>query len=421
METRKAYYDVPPGDSFTATILEIRPYEDKAALILDATVFYPEGGGQPGDRGTINGFPVLDVLEKNEEIFHIINAADAERLNPGPAELCVDRVRRRDFTVLHTAQHLLSGTILRLTGAYTVSMHLGDEAAGESHPCTIDVDTKELSEETLVKVEEAVADAIEEDHPVIIHCCPPEQVEDFPLRKVPPKGEEVIRVVEIQGNDFSPCCGTHLGSTGKIGMLRILGAEKYKGMIRVSFIAGRRVLRDSRILRRNGEIVSRALKVPLAETGLASLALLERTAALERRLKALEEEAALGRAEEWLRKAGLLGDPAARSLGGAEAGAGNTGEGRVLVESFPGADMEEVLRIARAAQKFTAAVLVAASPGDGKFAGLCSVKTFDIRPLLKEPMEKFGGKGGGGPSFFQGQFSEAGSLDAFLKSLPQTL
>jgi alanyl-tRNA synthetase len=83
--------------------------------------------------------------------------------------------------------------------------------------------------------------------------------------------------------------------------------------------------------------------------------------------------------------------------------------------------MEEVLRIARAAQKLTAAVLVAASPGDGKFAGLCSVKTFDIRPLLKEPMEKFGGKGGGGPSFFQGQFSETGSLDAFLKSLPQTL
>jgi alanyl-tRNA synthetase len=426
METRKAYYDVT-ADTFTANLLEIRPYEDKRALILDATVFYPEGGGQGSDRGTINGIPVLDVQEKNGEIFHIVSTEDGSGAVPGPAELKIDRERRRDLTVHHTAQHLLSGTILRMTGAPTVSMHLGDETAGGDHPCTIDVDTKELSTDTLIAVEEAVADAIEGNHPVIIHLCPPERVEDFPLRKVPPKGEDVIRVVEIQGNDFSPCCGTHLAATGEIGMFRILGAEKYKGMVRVSFIAGRRVLRDSRLLRRNGETISRALKVPVAETGVGVLALLDRSAQLERRLKDLEEEAALGKAEAWLRKQGLLGTPGegAAAAGGLAGGIGPsrvlTGEGRVLTECFPEADMEAALRIGRAAQKLSSAVLVVASLKDLKFAGLCSLKSLDIRPLFKERLEKSGGKGGGGPSFFQGQFTREEDLGAFLQSLPQIL
>ncbi|GHU62184.1 hypothetical protein FACS189445_4960 [Spirochaetia bacterium] len=417
METRKAYYGTPSTAPFAATILEIRPDSADngagiAALILDATIFYPEGGGQSGDRGTINGIPVLDVQEKNGEILHIVTGEDGQKLSPGPAELILDRVRRRDFTVLHTAQHLLSGTILRLTGAPTVSMHLGDEV------CTIDVDTKELPEETLATVEEAVADAIEGNHPVIIHLCPPERLEDFPLRKVPPKGEDVIRVVEIQGNDFSPCCGTHVTATGEIGMLRVLGAEKYKGMTRVSFIAGRRVLRDSRALRRNAETVSHALSVPVAETGAGVLALVEKAAQLERKLKALEEDAALHRAEALLREAGVL--DAASS--GVAAGKPDplAGEGRVLTECFPDADMEGVLRIGRAAQKRCAAVLVFASQRDLKFAGLCAVKSVDIRPLLQGPMERHGGKGGGGPSFFQGQFSKAEDLAAFLQSIPRT-
>ena len=392
METKRLYYETPPAGPFAAAILEIRPHGDALALILDGTVFYPEGGGQPADRGTVNGVPVLDVQERDGEIFHIVAAEHGRKLTAGPADLILDRARRREFTALHTAQHLLSGTVLRMTGAPTVSMHLGDEV------CTIDVAAGELTEATQIAVEEAVADAIEENHPVRIHLCPPERVGDFPLRKVPPRGEEVIRVVEIEGNDFSPCCGTHLGATGEIGMLCILGAEKYKGMTRVSFIAGRRVLRDSRLLRRNAGIASRALKVPPGETGAAVAALLDRTALLERKLKALEEESALRRAETL-----LAGKDAA--------------EGTVLVESFPGADMEEVLRIGRAAQKRCSAVLALAAPGEMKFAGLCSVKSLDIRPLFKDIMEQHGGKGGGGPSFFQGQFSRAEDLDAFLAAI----
>jgi alanyl-tRNA synthetase len=277
-------------------------------------------------------------------------------------------------------------------------MHLGAEL------CTIDVDTPAL--DALCQVEEAVADAIEADVPVIIHLCPPEDLTQFPLRKIPPQGEEVIRVVEIAGNDFSPCCGTHCASTGQIGILRILGAETYKGMTRVTFIAGRRVLAESRLLRQNGEIISRALKVPVAETGAGVLSLLERNARMERDLKVLEEEAAEVKADALLAKFGATNTGDAADIA-------KFGAAPLLIETYD-AGMDEVLRIGRAAQKKTAAILLLASRGDKKFAAFCSGKKTDLRSLIKPAMERWGGKGGGGGGFFQGVFDTLEALDKFL-------
>jgi alanyl-tRNA synthetase len=397
METVRAYYEHTGGDPAGARIREIRPLGDRIGVILDRTIFYPEGGGQSGDRGTINGFPLADVQEKNGEILHLLDAAAG--LSPGPAELRLDHIRRRDLTVHHTAQHLLSGTILRLTGSPTVSMRLGEEV------CTVDVDTPALSPETLIDVEEAVQDAVEADVPVCIHLCPPEDIGDFPLRKVPPRGEEVIRVVEITGRDFSPCCGTHLSSTGGIGVLRILGAEKYKGMTRLTFIAGRRALRDSRMLRTNGETISRALKVPVAETGKGVLALLERTGRLERDLKAREEENAQYRAEKLLREGGHPEK--------------NGCSGKLIRFVFPDLGMDEALRIGRAAQKMSGALVVTVSTRDLQFAALCSPQTYDLRALLGGPLAAHKGRGGGGPLFFQGAFPSETDMAAFLDQLPR--
>jgi alanyl-tRNA synthetase len=293
-------------------------------------------------------------------------------------------------------------------------MHLGEESN------TIDVDTPQIDSELLAEAENAVMDTIEADVPVIVHFCPPENTADFPLRKTPPQGEEVIRVVEIQGNDFSPCCGTHLKSTGRIGMLRILGAEKYKGMTRVCFIAGRRVFQDSRVLRQNGEIISRALKVPVAETGKAVLDLIDRFGQLEKQLKELEEAAAQGRAKNLLHKARVLNS---RDKDIEKSGQGGTVPGKLRVFSIncPDLEMEDMLRIGRAAQKLTPAVLVLFSTFLLKFAAFCSAEGADIRPLLKDRMEEQGGRGGGSASFFQGFFSSAEKLNAFLASLPRKI
>lgn len=351
------YYDYSSVAPVTVNIIDIRPLDNdghaRSVLILDNTVFFPEGGGQASGRGWINGFPVMDVQEKDGEILHIISAEGGAMPTPGPAEAVLDAARRRDFTVQHTGQHLLSGTILRLTGKNVVSMHLGEDVN------TIDVEIPQLNQDILTKVEDAVMEAIERDYPVIVHLCPPGDVRNFPLRKVQPQGEEVIRVIEITENDFSPCCGTHCASTGQIGMLLILGAEKYKGMTRVSFIAGRRALHNSRLLCSNAAAISCSLKVPLGETGSTALALLE--------------------------KAGLL-----------SGGTVLPAAGKVLLETFANAGIEAVLRTGRAAQKHTGAVLVFVSKKDNKFAAFCSDKRHDICPLLTAAFEKAGDAIAGG-------------------------
>jgi alanyl-tRNA synthetase len=177
-------------------------------------------------------------------------------------------------------------------------------------------------------------------------------------------------------------------------------------MTRISFIAGRRCFRDSRLLRQNGEIISRALKVPVGETGKAALALLEKTGKLEQDLKALEEAAAETRALALLEKAGLRSGQAPDS-----------GSVPLVLETFPAAGIDEVLRVGRAAQKKAAACLVLASEKDLKFAAFCPVKGYDVRPLVQAAMEKQGGKGGGGPGFFQGLFDSPASLAAFMAAV----
>jgi alanyl-tRNA synthetase len=293
-------------------------------------------------------------------------------------------------------------------------MHLGEDIN------TIDVDTPRFDSESLTGAEDAVMDTIEADVPVIIHFCPPENIADFPLRKIPPQGEEVIRVVEIQGNDFSPCCGTHLKSTGRIGMLRVLGAEKYKGMTRVSFIAGRRVFQDSRVLRQNSETISRALKVPVAETGKAVLALLERFGQLEKHVQEIEETAAHGKAKNLLHKARVL-NSRDKDNEKNEQGGTVSGKLQVFTINYSDSEMGDLLRIGRAAQKLSPAVLVFFSTFLLKFAAFCSAEGADIRPLLKDRMEAQGGRGGGSATFFQGLFSSVEKLDAFLASLPQKI
>lgn len=388
MSTARRYYEDAFLDRGGASIVSIVEDDGRRALVLDSTVFYPEGGGQAGDRGTISGVPVVDVREgSNGTVLHYVDGLGAEAFAPGSSvELRVDAARRRYFAVHHTAQHLLSATILRLFGKPTVSMRLGDDY------CTIDVDAPEVSASELAAAEDAVFTIIEDDYPVVAHLCPPENIEDFPLRKTPPKDESVIRVIEIDGYDYSPCCGTHLPSTGHIGLLKIIGSEKYKGMTRVSFVAGRAALRDYRTVRGAAEAVSVLLKSPAGEIAVAARALADKSAAQERTLVNLKESVASFEA------ARLVAD------GGAKA----------YVKIYGDRSMDDALRIGRAAQKLTDAVIVVASSADLKAAALTARKDADLRPAMKAVFAEAGGKGGGGPSFQQAAFESKTQLDAFV-------
>jgi alanyl-tRNA synthetase len=399
-KTERLYYNYTSAKPFNAEIVKLCPVlNGEMPIVLDKTIFYPDGGGQPADRGTINGVPILDVREKNGEIFHLVSAGDVGKLEVGKAELILDSSRRRDHTQLHTGQHLLSGTIFLMTGAMTVSMHMGEET------CTIDVDAPEIKDETLVAVEDAVADAIEENIPVKTHLCPPEDISSFrpKLRKPPPEGEEVIRVVEIGEYDIIACCGTHLKSTAEIGLLRIFGAEKHKGMTRITFLAGRRLLLDSRALRNNAIVASRALSVPVNGIGNGVLDLSKKLAETERRLKAFAEAAVKGKAEALVQKAASASTYSKLPP--------------IIVESYADEDINEVLNIGKIAHKKIQAVFLLASRQDNKFAAYSSVEGFDLRSLLKSAFEAQSGKGGGSSTFFQGSFGTSKATEDFLDSI----
>ena len=164
-------------------------------------------------------------------------------------------------------------------------------------------------------------------------------------------------------------------------------------MTRLSFIVGRRCLYDSRLLRKNAEIVSRALSVPIGEIGKGVLDFVERTTALEEQLKVYKDEFNRAKAEELAKKTGPL-----------------------IIESYK-ADMDEVLNIGKMAQKLIPAILILVSQNENKFAAFSGQKGLDIRPLFKDKLENFGGKGGGGPSFFQGSFSSASNLEEFIEEI----
>ncbi|MFQ3547389.1 MAG: alanyl-tRNA editing protein [Termitinemataceae bacterium] len=399
MQTKQLYYDQRDLDECAVTILAKELIDGRPALLLDATLLYPEGGGQPSDRGWINTIPIeeVQILSRGgaEEIYHFIatDAQDAGLLsNTTPAILRLDRAWRQDYSIQHTAQHLVSATILRLTGAPTVSMHLGSQIN------TIDVERPSFDSEELACIEDAVLDLIQADLPVLVHYCPPEDIAAFPLRKRPPEDEPIVRIIEIDGYDYSPCGGLHCTSTGELHSLAILGSEKYKGMSRISFIAGRRVAHQYRALRSTAGAASRSLKVPPDTLAQGVQQLLDRTAVQDRQLLLLKEQLAALEARSILSAAGPAG---------------------LVLHLFTDRSMEDALRVGRALQTLTDRIVLVASQAEMKAALLTRRSQVDLRPVCKDLFSTYGGAGGGGPSFYQGAFHSVEQLKAFITGVQQ--
>ncbi|HEY0252820.1 MAG TPA: alanyl-tRNA editing protein, partial [Kofleriaceae bacterium] len=229
MRTRRLYHDDSYLRSFDANVIAMTTYEGKPAVILDATAFYPEAGGQLGDHGTINGIAVLDTQELDDHIVHVVEAP----LEIGPAHGELDWQRRRQHMAQHTAQHLLSGTLLDRAQAPTASARLGESAL------TIDLQRDRIPDAELAAAEDLANAVVDDD--LAIRAWFPEAGELAALKlRRDPKVTADIRVVSIGDFDFSPCGGTHVARTSQIGPVRITATERYKGMTRVTFAAARR-------------------------------------------------------------------------------------------------------------------------------------------------------------------------------------
>jgi alanyl-tRNA synthetase len=242
MPTDKLYWADPFATAFEATA---RPgeLEGRPSLVLERTLFYPESGGQLADTGTLQvggrTLQVRDVQIDDAGVIHHLLADPAARLDgPADAKGAIDPARRRDHMAQHTAQHALSRALVDVARAETVSSRLGATS------CTIDVEGA-LGDRDILRAEDLVNAIVTDDVPVRQLFPTAEELARLPLRR-PPKVAHDIRVIEIDGFDFSPCGGTHCTRTGQIGAVRVVDTERYKGGWRVTFHAGRRALDDAR-------------------------------------------------------------------------------------------------------------------------------------------------------------------------------
>lgn len=281
MTTKKLYYIDSHLFDFEARVLDCRPAETGWAVILDRTAFFPEGGGQPADTGLIGTAPVTDVQERGGEILHFCGQA----LPVGAHLPCrVEREQRLGRMQNHSGEHIVSGLAHRLFGCENVGFHMGEDCM------TIDFD-REITWQQLMEIETLANRAVRDNLPV--QCSFPEEEALRTLEYRSKKeltGE--VRIVEIPGIDRCACCAPHVASTGEIGMIKILDAERHRGGVRLSLCCGMPALEDYRMKQENIAAISQALSAKRHETAGAVARLLSEQQRSKERVAALSMELA---------------------------------------------------------------------------------------------------------------------------------
>jgi alanyl-tRNA synthetase len=292
METDRGYAANAYQTEFEAKVIATKIIHDHQGVILDRTFFYPTGGGQPYDTGTLQGVCVIDVVEQDGAVIHVLDG----QVTGGKVTGKVDWKRRFDHMQQHTGQHILSQAFFQVMGAETIGFHLGADAA------TIDLAASNLSWETIRLVEEAANQVVFQNLPVRTHEATRGTLSQFSLRK-PSAVEGNIRIVEIDHYDWSACCGTHVKATGEVGLIKIVRFEKYKDGSRVTFLCGHRTLGAMQQKTEILETASRRLSI--GETELIKA--IDRLLDQEKRLKKFEKQLLVYEASERSARAWKVG------------------------------------------------------------------------------------------------------------------
>jgi alanyl-tRNA synthetase len=253
VKTKKLYFDDPYRIKFESKVLDRRKHENRPALVLEQTCFYPESGGQPPDKGEINGAQVIDVGEVGNEILHILDKEVLGDVVSGS----IDWKTRFDYMQQHAGQHVLSGCFYAFLQGETRSFHLGAEVS------TLEINVQKITEAELEKVEELANNIVFQNKDISTYFVSQDKIAEVPLRR-PPKKEGTIRVVEVSGFDYSACGGTHPRKTGEIGLIKILKWERIRNNLRFEFVCGGRALRDYTL--KNRTLLQAAARLSVGES-----------------------------------------------------------------------------------------------------------------------------------------------------------
>jgi alanyl-tRNA synthetase len=375
-ETQRGFETDPYQKEFEALIVQTSALPQGQGVRLDRTLFYPEGGGQPADHGTLNGAAVVGVMERDGAIVHEVEGSS---FRPGEkVRGILDWERRFDHMQQHSGQHLLSQAFVRILTADTTSFHLGSEEA------TIDVHAADLTEESVVRVENEANGIVFENREVRIVCRSADDLDDVPLRKRPDLVGEV-RLVEILDYDWSLCCGTHVRHTGEIGLIKILQWENYKGGTRVHFACGGRALRSFQSKSSLLKSLSRSLTAGEGEiAGIVAKWKEERKIA-EKRIETLLDKALDLEVRDLLLSARPVG------------------KCRLVSVLFQDRDPREAQALARKTAQSANTIVIVGTVQDRAtvFFARSSDVGVDMRSLQKASAEVMNGKGGGSANWAQ--------------------
>ncbi|SHE38298.1 alanyl-tRNA synthetase [Caloramator proteoclasticus DSM 10124] len=382
---QKLYYENPYIFEWEAKVVNQREKDNFYIVELSTTSFYPEGGGQPRDYGTIDGIEVVDLFEENDTIYHVVN----KKIEKNTVKCKIDFERRFDHMQNHTGQHLLSSIFIELYNAPTNSFHLGDDYV------SIDVGLENITDEMVKRVEDRVNELIFKDIQVKSYILDYDEAKKLPLRKLPPTDVD-IRIVEIDGIDYSPCCGTHVRNLGEIGMVKILKTEKYKNMTRVYFKCGRRLLKDFQEKNSIINNLNKKLSVPQNE-------ILVKIDLMQNEIKNLSKEFNLQREinSEYIAK-DLI----------------NKCEGDIISKVYEDKLFDEIQMIANKISSLCSKVVILSSIPDKKviLTHNGNIK-INCGQIFKEILPNFNGRGGGGPKFAQGSFENMNDINNFIENL----
>jgi alanyl-tRNA synthetase len=415
--TEKLYYEDPGILSFEATVLRQEHRGDHWVVVLDRSAFYPEGGGQPADRGFLNRTAVIDVQEADGEIFHRVEqpleAAEGVGAGGAPGRVTgrIDEVRRRTFAGAHTAQHVVSAALAEAAGAATLSVHLSEDYF------TVELDRDTLGEAQLEAAEALANRMVTENRKVQIRWVDRRDLPGLRLRKAPPPGLERLRLVEIPDCDLSACGGLHVSSTGEVGLIQLAGMEKIRGRVRLSFRAGDAAYRAARGNERVLQGFTRELGCRREELSAALAGVKEKLKAreqeavrLRRRLAPLaaEELRERGRTVAGIRVVVCRLDPETPGLGDPEA-------------AMDGELAEAIFRALVSAPR-TVAVLVRREAERLRWAaGHSPDLGLELGAVLGPHLQLISGKGGGRGALLQGIGSRVDGADRFVDAVESAL
>jgi alanyl-tRNA synthetase len=405
MATKRLYYDDAFQREFTAEALSCDPADPAASenpggaaavggsaaplwrVKLDRTAFYPSSGGQPHDTGRLGDARIVDVLDEGQEVIHVVD----EPIEIGEVQGSIDWERRFGHMQQHTGQHVLSAVFHSRFALTTVSFHLGSDV------CTIDVRGQEPTQEIVDRAMAAANDVVYADHAVRVRYGTAEQLAAAGVRKTVERSG-TLRAIEIESLELQPCGGTHVQSTGQIGMILVRGVSRIRQDWRVEFACGRRAERLAREDFATLRAVAQRLNCsPQEAVAAAERVVAERDAHYKSARASIQKLAGLD-ARTYVQEAPVVADGL-----------------RVVAKVFEGELPEYVQSFARevAQAENTVALVVRSECGHIFFWQHPTAKK-DMNGLLGEGLKYVPGKGGGSRDSARGRLADPQRALEFL-------